>query len=168
MEGIQSCRISLFAVDEAHCVSEWGHDFRPDYLRLKGVIEQLGHPPVATLTATATPDVRRDIITQLGLRQPITFIAGFDRPNLNFKVKRVEGESDKIDAIFTLVKKEAQRGIIYAATRKNVETLTLALRSHGYKAEGYHAGMEMESRKFVQDRFTEGTLPLVGATNGFG
>jgi ATP-dependent DNA helicase RecQ len=168
MEGIQSCPVSLFAVDEAHCVSEWGHDFRPDYLRLKGVIEKLGHPPVATLTATATPDVRRDIITQLGLRQPITFIAGFDRPNLNFKVKRVEGESDKIDAIFTLVKKEAQRGIIYAATRKNVETLTLALRSHGYKAEGYHAGMEMESRKFVQERFMEGTLPLVVATNAFG
>jgi ATP-dependent DNA helicase RecQ len=82
MEGIQSCRVSLFAVDEAHCVSEWGHDFRPDYLRLKGVVEKIGHPPVAALTATATPDVRRDIITQLGLRQPITFVAGFDRPNL--------------------------------------------------------------------------------------
>ena len=168
MEGIQSCRVSLFAVDEAHCVSEWGHDFRPDYLRLKGVVEKLGHPPVAALTATATPDVRRDIITQLGLRQPITFVAGFDRPNLRFHVKRVEGEADKIDAIFTLLKKEAQKGIIYAATRKNVETLTLALRSNGYKAGSYHAGMEMESRKFVQDRFMEGTLPVVVATNAFG
>ncbi len=168
MEGIQSCCVSLFAVDEAHCVSEWGHDFRPDYLRLKGVVEKLSHPPVAALTATATPDVRRDIITQLGLRQPVTFVAGFDRPNLRFQVKKVEGEGDKIDAIFTLLKKETQRGIIYAATRKNVETLTSALRSQGYKAGGYHAGMEMESRKSVQDRFMEGTLPVVVATNAFG
>jgi ATP-dependent DNA helicase RecQ len=168
MEGIQSCRVSLFAVDEAHCVSEWGHDFRPDYLRLKGVVEKLSHPPVAALTATATPDVRRDIITQLGLRQPITFVAGFDRPNLCFQVKRVEGEADKIDAILGLLKKRAQRGIIYAATRKNVETLTSALQSHGYKAGGYHAGMEMESRKSVQDCFMEGSLPVVVATNAFG
>jgi len=168
MEGIQSCRVSLFAVDEAHCVSEWGHDFRPDYLRLKGVVEKLGHPPVAALTATATPDVRRDIITQLGLRQPITFVAGFDRSNLRFQVKRVEGEEDKIDAIVGLLKKGVQSGIIYAATRKNVETLTSALQSHGYKAGSYHAGMEMESRKFVQDRFMEGTLPVVVATNAFG
>jgi ATP-dependent DNA helicase RecQ len=168
MEGIQSCRVSLFAVDEAHCVSEWGHDFRPDYLRLKGVVEKLGHPPVAALTATATPDVRRDIITQLGLRQPVAFVAGFDRPNLRFQVKSVEGEKDKIDAILGLLKKEAQSGIIYAATRKNVETLTLALRSNGYKAGSYHAGMEMESRKFVQDSFMEGTLPVVVATNAFG
>jgi len=168
MEGIQSCRVSLFAVDEAHCVSEWGHDFRPDYLRLKEVVEKLSHPPVAALTATATPDVRRDIITQLGLRQPITFVAGFDRPNLRFQVKKVEGEADKIDAILGLLKKESHRGIIYAATRKNVENLTSALRSHGYKAGGYHAGMEMESRKFIQDRFMEGTLPVVVATNAFG
>ena len=168
MEGIQSCRVSLFAVDEAHCVSEWGHDFRPDYLRLKGVVEKLSHPPVAALTATATPDVRLDIITQLGLRQPITFVAGFDRPNLRFQVKRVEGGADKIDAILGLIKKKVQSGIIYAATRKNVETLTLALQSNGYKAGSYHAGMEMESRKFVQDRFMEGTLPVVVATNAFG
>ncbi|MDO9351448.1 MAG: ATP-dependent DNA helicase RecQ, partial [Deltaproteobacteria bacterium] len=168
MEGIQSCRVSLFAVDEAHCVSEWGHDFRPDYLRLKEVAERLGHPPVAALTATATPDVRRDIITQLGLRQPVTFVAGFDRPNLRFQVKMVEGEKDKIDAILNLLKKEPQRGIIYAATRKNVETVTRALQSMGYKSGGYHAGMEMESRKSVQDRFMEGSVPVVVATNAFG
>jgi ATP-dependent DNA helicase RecQ len=168
MEGIQSCCVSLFAVDEAHCVSEWGHDFRPDYLRLKGVVEKLGHPPVAALTATATPDVRRDIITQLGLRQPIAFVAGFDRPNLRFHVKKVDGEKDKVDAIVTLLKKGLRRGIIYAATRKNVEALTLALRSNGYKAGSYHAGMEMESRKVVQDLFMEGTLPVVVATNAFG
>ncbi len=168
MEGIQSCCVSLFAVDEAHCVSEWGHDFRPDYLRLKGVIEKLSHPPVAALTATATPDVRHDIITQLGLRQPIAFVAGFDRPNLRFHVKRVEGEEDKVDAIVALLKKGLRRGIIYAATRKNVDAVTSTLRSHGYKAGGYHAGMEMEARKNVQDLFMEGTLPLVVATNAFG
>jgi len=168
MEGIQSCRVSLFAVDEAHCVSEWGHDFRPDYLRLKGAIEKMGHPPTAALTATATPDVRRDIMTQLGLKQPITFVAGFDRPNLCFQVKRVEGDTDKIEAILALLKTDAKRGIIYAATRKNVETVTEALRSRGYKAGSYHAGMEMESRKSVQDRFMEGALPVVVATNAFG
>ncbi len=168
MEGVQSCCVSLFAVDEAHCVSEWGHDFRPDYLRLKGVVERLSHPPVAALTATATPDVRRDIITQLGLRQPIAFVAGFDRPNLRFHVKKVDGEKDKVDAIVTLLKKGLRKGIIYAATRKNVEALTLALRSNGYKAGSYHAGMEMESRKVVQDLFMEGTLPVVVATNAFG
>lgn len=168
MEGIQSCQVSLFAVDEAHCVSEWGHDFRPDYLRLKGVAEKLGHPPIAALTATATPDVRRDIITQLGLRQPITFVAGFDRPNLRFEVKRVMGEDDKIDAILTLLGKGDPRGIIYAATRKNVETVTQALLFRGYKVGGYHGGMEMEARKTVQDRFMEGTLSVVVATNAFG
>ena len=168
MEGIQSCRVSLFAVDEAHCVSEWGHDFRPDYLRLKEVAEKLGHPPVAALTATATPEVRRDIITQLGLRKPVTFVAGFDRPNLRFQVKRVAGAEDKVDAILNLLKKGSQRGIIYAATRKNVETVTQALMFKGYKAGGYHAGMEMEARKSVQDRFMEGTLPVVVATNAFG
>jgi ATP-dependent DNA helicase RecQ len=168
MERIQSCRVSLFAVDEAHCVSEWGHDFRPDYLRLKGVAEKLGHPPVAALTATATPDVRRDIIAQLGLRKPITFVAGFDRPNLRFQVKRVVGEDDKIDAILALLRKGGQRGIIYAATRKNVETVTQALMYKGYKAGGYHAGMEMEARKSMQDRFMEGSLPMVVATNAFG
>jgi RecQ family ATP-dependent DNA helicase len=168
MEGIQSCRVSLFAVDEAHCVSEWGHDFRPDYLRLKEVVEKLSHPPVAALTATATPDVRRDIITQLGLRQPVTFVAGFDRPNLRFQVKKAEGEGDKIGTILGLLKKKEQRGIIYAATRKNVETVALTLQSYGYKAGSYHAGMEMESRKVVQDRFMDGTLPVVVATNAFG
>jgi ATP-dependent DNA helicase RecQ len=167
MEGIQSCCISLFAVDEAHCVSEWGHDFRPDYLRLKGVAETLGHPPVAALTATATPDVRRDIILQLGLREPVAFVAGFDRPNLHFQVKGVERDKDKIDAILGLIKGKAKKGIIYAATRRNVDTLTRALESHGYKAGSYHAGMEMASRKLVQDRFMEGALPIVVATNAF-
>ncbi len=168
MEGIQSCRVSLFAVDEAHCVSEWGHDFRPDYLRLKGVVERLSHPPVAALTATATPDVRHDIITQLGLRHPIAFVAGFDRPNLRFHVEKVDGEKDKVDAIVSLLRKGLRKGIIYAATRKNVEALTSVLRSNGYKAGSYHAGMEMESRRVVQDLFMEGTLPVVVATNAFG
>ncbi|MBM4276397.1 MAG: ATP-dependent DNA helicase RecQ, partial [Deltaproteobacteria bacterium] len=168
MEGIQACRISLFAVDEAHCVSEWGHDFRPDYLRLKRVAETLGHPPVAALTATATPDVRRDIITQLGLRKPVTFVAGFDRPNLRFRVKQVEGEEDKIQTILAFLKSVPPRGIIYGATRKNVEAVTKTLQLKGYKAGGYHAGMEMESRRSVQEGFMEGTLPIVVATNAFG
>jgi ATP-dependent DNA helicase RecQ len=168
MQGIRSCPIGMVAVDEAHCVSEWGHDFRPDYLRLKEAIGTLGRPPVVALTATATPEVRRDIILQLGLRKPASFVAGFDRPNLRLQVVMAGGEDKKIAAIHSLLREGFQCGIIYAATRKNVEAVTQALMALGYRIEGYHAGMEMERRRAVQDRFMDGTLPIVAATNAFG
>jgi ATP-dependent DNA helicase RecQ len=168
MEGIQTSAVSLLAVDEAHCVSEWGHDFRPDYLRLKSVIAKLNHPPVAALTATATPEVRRDIIEQLGLNQPLTFVTGFDRPNLHFQVFQVENDRDKMEAVLAFVKQESQCGIIYASTRKHVDEVTLGLQTRGYKVGSYHAGMEMAERKSVQDQFMQGNLPVVVATNAFG
>jgi ATP-dependent DNA helicase RecQ len=168
MEGIQPCRVTLLAVDEAHCVSEWGHDFRPDYLRLRSAIDKLNHPPVAALTATATPEVRRDIIEQLGLRQPLTLVTGFDRPNLHFRVREVESEREKLEVVLALLNREPHCGIVYAATRKNVEAVTKGLQAHGHKVGSYHAGMEMESRKTVQEQFMRGALPLVVATNAFG
>jgi ATP-dependent DNA helicase RecQ len=168
MQGIQTCTVSLIAVDEAHCVSEWGHDFRPDYLRLKAVISTLKHPPVAALTATATPEVRRDIIEQLGLNQPLTLVTGFDRPNLHFQVEPVESDREKMQAVLSLIGRGAQRGIIYAATRKHVDELSAGLKTYGHKVESYHAGMEIEERKSAQDRFMRGTVPIVVATNAFG
>ncbi len=190
IEAVQRCRIALVAVDEAHCVSEWGHDFRPDYLRLKGVIANLNHPSVAALTATATPEVRRDIVEQLGLKNPFTIVTGFDRPNLRLQVKAVETEAEKLIAILRLltetqgavslpenqnltdqaeaVPRSPASGIVYAATRKNVEFVTEALRAKGHRVGSYHAGMDMESRKSAQEQFMSGALPFVVATNAFG
>ncbi len=168
MQGIQTCAVSLLAVDEAHCVSEWGHDFRPDYLRLKTIIKTLNHPPVAALTATATPEVRRDIIDQLGLHNPVTLVTGFDRPNLHFEVKSVESDREKVQAALSFLARERQCGIIYAATRKHVDELSEALKAYGNKIATYHAGMEIEERKLAQDQFMQGVIPVVVATNAFG
>jgi ATP-dependent DNA helicase RecQ len=168
MEGIRGCSVSLLAVDEAHCVSEWGHDFRPDYLRLKEAIAWLQRPCVAALTATATPEVRRDIVDQLGLENPALFVTGFDRPNLRFRVQEVSGEPEKLEAIRSLLHSGLDRGIVYAATRKNVEKVTAELRSAGCRIGSYHAGLELEVRKQTQERFMSGDLPMVAATNAFG
>lgn len=169
MAAIQECKVSLFAVDEAHCVSEWGHDFRPDYLRLKQAIEALGHPPVAALTATATPEVREDIIVQLGLKQPLTVVTGFDRPNLRLEVKEVNGESAKLKALATQLNRQpGAAGIIYAATRKAVDEVARTLKEAGQAVVAYHAGMPPERRKQVQEQFMSGEVPVVVATNAFG
>jgi ATP-dependent DNA helicase RecQ len=168
MEGLRACSVSLVAIDEAHCVSEWGHDFRPDYLRLKEAIAWLQRPCVAALTATATPDVRCDIVDQLGLQTPALFVTGFDRPNLDFQVQEVSSEPDKLDAVRALLQRGMNRGIIYAATRKNVEKVTAELQSAGYRIGSYHAGLELEVRRQTQDRFMSGDLPMVVATNAFG
>jgi ATP-dependent DNA helicase RecQ len=168
LQVIRECPVSLLAVDEAHCVSEWGHDFRPDYLRLKAVIAMLKHPPVAALTATATPEVRRDIVEQLGLNQPVTLVTGFDRPNLHFQVKQVENDREKMEAVLGLIGGGSQSGIIYAATRKHVDEVTEGLKTYGHAVASYHAGMEIEERKSAQDRFMRGTVPIVVATNAFG
>ncbi len=182
-EGLAGTRIALFAVDEAHCVSEWGHDFRPDYLRLKSAVENLGRPRVVALTATATPEVRSDIIVQLGLLQPKLFVTGFDRKNLFLEVVPVSGEMDKIEAILKRI--EGLRGklspgappsarapdpcgIIYAATRKNVEMVAEALSGAGLNIAPYHAGMDDTDRHRVQNAFMSSRMPIVAATNAFG
>jgi ATP-dependent DNA helicase RecQ len=172
LEALKSIRVSLFAVDEAHCISTWGHDFRPDYLRLKNVVQALnangtGAQTVA-LTATATPYVRSDIIQQLGLTKPETFVSGFDRPNLTIDVVHTEKEREKIGRIKRLAKTNDGSGIIYAATRKAVEQVALQLQAQGLSVSAYHAGMGDAARVKAQDDFMNGRTQMIVATNAFG
>ena len=164
---IRKLHVSLFAVDEAHCVSTWGHDFRPDYLRLRRVIEELGRPPVIALTATATPAVRADVLTQLGIEGAQQVISGFDRSNLYLEVREVSTVAEKVRACVDLCQ-WGKTGIIYAGTRKNVEDIHRSLRRHGIDSVAYHAGLSINDRKAVQDRFMSGTTGVIVATNAFG
>ncbi len=172
LEALKSIHVSLFAVDEAHCISTWGHDFRPDYLRLKAVVQALngagqGAHTVA-LTATATPYVRSDIIQQLGLAKPETFVSGFDRPNLTIDVVHTEKEREKIARIKRLAKTHDGSGIIYAATRKAVEQVALQLQGQGLSVSAYHAGMGDSARVKAQEDFMTGRTQMIVATNAFG
>src|SRR5207244_3338223 len=159
--------VPLLAVDEAHCISAWGHDFRPEYQQLARAREQVRAERVLALTATATPEVRRDIADALELRDPRVFVAGFDRPNLFIEVLRVTGDKDKLGRLAAL-SRPGGPGIVYAATRKNVEKVVTALRANGVDALGYHAGMPDAERTSVQERFVRGEAPVIAATNAFG
>lgn len=160
--------VSLFAIDEAHCISTWGHDFRPDYLQLKNAIAALGRPQVVALTATATPYVRSDIIQQLGLDRPNTFVSGFDRPNLAIHVVHVTREREKISHIRGLARDSDGSGIIYAATRKAVEQVAGKLRGADLTVVAYHAGMKDAARLKAQNDFMSGKAQVMVATNAFG
>ncbi|MFN0086805.1 MAG: RecQ family ATP-dependent DNA helicase [Blastocatellia bacterium] len=160
--------ISLFAVDEAHCISQWGHDFRPDYLKLREAVEQLGCPQVIALTATATPAVRSDIAGQLGLRDPASFTAGFDRHNLVLRVEPCKTDGDRLQKAYQTAKKSNGAGIIYCATRKGVEDVTARLGLKGLNVASYHAGMSDGARVKAQDAFMGGKLEAIVATNAFG
>jgi ATP-dependent DNA helicase RecQ len=164
--------VGLFAVDEAHCVSEWGHDFRPDYLRLRGVIDRLGSPTVMACTATATEQVAEEISARLGLIDPHVTRAGFDRPNLSFDVIAVDGAGSKARKHMLLslaLSDPASRpAIVYCGTRRDVEEVCERLRSEGLLAVGYHAGMPADERASAQHRFMEGDAEIVVATNAFG
>ena len=166
--ALQQVPISLFAVDEAHCISTWGHDFRPDYLRLRNVIASLGKVQTLALTATATPYVRSDIIQQLGLNQPQTFVSGFDRPNLSIEVVHTEKEKEKISRIRALAQKVGGSGIIYAATRKAVEQVGAKLKAANLSVSVYHAGMSDSVRIKAQEDFMSGRTQMIVATNAFG
>ncbi|HET7276155.1 MAG TPA: ATP-dependent DNA helicase RecQ [Longimicrobiaceae bacterium] len=167
-ERISRLTVSLLAVDEAHCVSQWGHDFRPSYLRVGGVRAKLGNPPIAALTATATAEVRRDIVRQLSLRDPQVTVTGFDRRNLTWHVLRARNDSEKDRLLLRLMKRREGSSIVYASTRKNVDALTALLNGVGIAAVGYHAGLSDADRSRLQGAFMSGEVRAVVATNAFG
>ncbi|HUO51565.1 MAG TPA: ATP-dependent DNA helicase RecQ [Gemmatimonadaceae bacterium] len=168
LERIAGIGVSLLAVDEAHCISEWGHDFRPSYLRVRQVRERLGLPPTIALTATATPEVRRDIIKQLGLAQPEIIVTGFDRANLSYHVVRTRTEADKDGALVRTLKRFPGQAIVYAATRRAVERIAGVLDRAKIPALAYHAGLDDDHRHAVQDAFMNEEVRAIVATNAFG
>jgi ATP-dependent DNA helicase RecQ len=174
-EVLGTRKVGLFVVDEAHCVAEWGHDFRPDYLRLHGAITTLGRPPVMAATATATPRVAREIAAKLGLREWVSVSSGFDRPNLAFDVVNVEGKgavARKRAALLHVLEQHGTRptrpAIVYCGTRKDTEEVAQLIAGRGIATVAYHAGLPPEERRRAQDAFMEGRAEVVVATNAFG
>ncbi len=161
--------ISLIAIDEAHCISQWGHDFRPDYTRLSRLKELYPHVPVMALTATADRLTRDDIARQLCLREPATFIGSFDRPNISLRVMNNPGKSQRLRYIAMLIDRyRHDSGIVYCISRKSAESMNNELLGMGYKSVVYHAGLSIEERNHAQDRFINGDVQVVCATVAFG
>ncbi|PSH04136.1 MAG: hypothetical protein CXZ00_08790 [Acidobacteria bacterium] len=163
-------KLSLLAIDEAHCISQWGHDFRPEYLRLGEVREQLGEPLTIALTATATPEVRADVVSNLRLKNPAIHVTGFDRPNLSYQSVVFAKAKNKQDELLDYLSHKKSGGIVYCSTRKHVEEVTSLLRSklRGRVVVAYHAGMDQEARSSNQGRFVDHENAIVVATNAFG
>ena len=170
VEGLRArVEVALFAVDEAHCVSQWGHDFRPGYRDLARVRQRLGNPPMVALTATADPLVRDDIVQHLGMRNAHVLVAGFDRPNLHLEVTKVKSLKEKAELIAERLKTIGdESAIVYCGTRKRVENLSEALQRAGVRNARYHAGMDQDDRRRIQEAFQRDTLRIIVATNAFG
>jgi ATP-dependent DNA helicase RecQ len=167
LRSLEGVTVGLFAIDEAHCISQWGHDFRPDYLRLGQAIEALRPGRVLALTATANANVQADILQQIPRPGLLRFVGGFDRPNLHFAAERLQKKAEKPKLVVDLVRR-LKTGIVYTATRKATEELIALLRSQGIRAVPYHGGLEAEERRQLQDHFMSGRFPVVCATNAFG
>src|SRR3954454_6184872 len=172
LEALSHRTIDLVAVDEAHCVSEWGHDFRPDYLRLPEVVERLGRPTVMACTATATVPVAREIASRFAMKDPLQVRSGFDRPNLSFDVVALEGKGSTARRQALLeagLRDPANRpAIVYCGTRKQTEEVATELREGDVAAVAYHAGLEPEHRTAIQERFMATDTGVICATNAFG
>jgi ATP-dependent DNA helicase RecQ len=168
LADVAAARPSLFVVDEAHCISEWGHDFRPDYLKLGSVAEAVGRPPILALTATASPPVRDEIVARLGMREPEVIVRGFDRPNIRLAVERFHDARAKRRALLERVAEEPKPGIVYAATRRLAEELAADLVAAGVGARAYHAGMRRAERTDAQEAFMRDRVDVVVATTAFG
>ncbi len=166
LEKLDAFGLRSLAVDEAHCISHWGHDFRPEYRRIGELRERRPTLPIQAFTATATPAVQRDIIDQLGLVDPVLLVGDFDRPNLTYRVK---SRRDLLDQVLEVVKNhESEAGIVYCLSRKDVDNLAASLAAKGVRCKGYHAGMEAEQRARVQDDFQAERIDVVVATVAFG
>ncbi len=169
MSALRGAHINLIAVDEAHCISAWGHDFRPSYRDLGTIRDRLGDIPIIALTATADPRVRADIVERLRLQDPVIHVAGFDRPNLRFEVVRIANQKEKSERIAERLKALGnESAIIYCSTRKKVEELTDYLKLQKLRVARYHAGLEDEQRRKIQEAFARDSVRIIVATNAFG
>lgn len=169
METLRKIPISFVAIDEAHCVSTWGHDFRPDYLEIANHLSKLPtRPTLAAFTATATPEVKADIIKRLSLNNPQTFVRGFDRPNLRFFTRAWLSDYARDQEIVRLIQALKGPGIVYCGTRDKTEELAYFLQAQDIKALPYHAGMDSEERTQVQEQFMQDKVPIITATIAFG
>ncbi|MGH9589184.1 MAG: RecQ family ATP-dependent DNA helicase [Terracidiphilus sp.] len=168
LNRLRAAGVSLFVIDEAHCISQWGHDFRPDYLELAQVIETLGHPTLLAMTAAASKEVRDEIAGRLGMRDPRVIVHGFDRPNISLRVDLFRQQDEKIEALLKRVEFADKSGIVYVATHKHAGMLVAQLKQRSVDAVFYHGGLKAKDRGEIQDRFMTGNVPVIVATSAFG
>ncbi|BDZ47091.1 hypothetical protein GCM10025866_30000 [Naasia aerilata] len=168
VERLSRLPVSLFVVDEAHCVSAWGHDFRPDYLRLGAAIEALGRPTVLALTATGSAPVREEILDRLSMREPLVLTRGFDRPNIRLEVVRHQEDRAKREAVLDQVMAQPKPGLVYVATRRDTEEYAEELAARGLRAAAYHGSLGAKARRELSEGFRDDEYDVVVATSAFG